>query len=58
MTKTDSFAVILSEAKNLIIRRPDPSASLRMTKSFLSFGFVSNLEIGYLSLRKQWRWMC
>ena len=25
--KTDSFAVILSEAKNLIIRRPDPSAS-------------------------------
>ena len=25
--QTDSFAVILSEAKNLIIRRPDPSAS-------------------------------
>ncbi len=24
--KTDSLAVILSEAKNLIIRRPDPSA--------------------------------
>jgi len=27
MFKTDSKAVILSEAKNLIIRRPDPSAS-------------------------------
>jgi len=25
--KTDGKAVILSEAKNLIIRRPDPSAS-------------------------------
>ena len=31
--KTDSFAVILSEAKNLIIRRPDPFGKLRAGSS-------------------------
>jgi len=53
--KTDSNAVILSEAKNLIIRRPDPFGKLRAGSSaspqddtkfhFSYLDIVSNFEL-------------